>query len=137
MKPDIVIQGIRDKLKELDFEQDRIAEERKGLLTALAIFERDADAGSLTTEPKEPTYSEELVEAIREILSDEQPLHRREILNRAKARGIAFTAKNQIRTVGYYLSREPDFKNVARGTWALVGYDESDAPTTAKMRLVK
>ena len=108
-----------------------------GLLTALSIFERDADGGSLTPAPKESTYSEELVEAMREILLEDQPLHRTVILERAKARGVLFTAKNEIRTVGYYLSREPDFKNVARGIWALTGYDEADAPTAAKMRLVK
>jgi len=137
MKPDIMVQGIMEKSQELDIEQDRIVEERKGLLTVLSIFERDADGDSLTPAPKEPTYGEELVEAMREILSEEQPLHRKEILNRAKARGIVFTAKNELRTVGYYLSREHHFKNVSRGTWALVGYGESDAPSTAKMRLVE
>ena len=136
MDAKVMVRGIRQKLKELDVEHERIVQERDGLQTALSIFERDIDNRDRGGTAKPPTYQDTLRQAIYEVLSAEQPLHRIEILKRVKAMDVPITAKNELRTITYHLSRDQRFENVGKGTWQLVDDAQSETPNTERMRLI-
>ncbi len=66
-----------------------------------------------------------LADAIYEILTEERPLHRQTILNRAVAKGIVFTAKKPISHVSQILTCDPRFERARNqygfrnGFWTL------------------
>lgn len=120
MKADLIVRGLREKLKEVDAQYEKLRKERDHLYGAIAVFERDIrESGDPNGQAELATYTDTLRDAICNVLTEEQPLLRRDILDRVKDRGIPITAKNPIRLIGHHLSVDPRFKNVARGTWAL------------------
>ena len=129
-----MVQEIDKKLKELDAEFERIVQERNTLRDARSILLRDKDAGATR---KPPTYQDTVRQAICEVLAAEQPLHRKDILKRVKARGTPITAKDELRTITYHLSRDDRFENVSKGTWQLAEDAKSETPNDGRMRLIK
>ena len=135
MKPESMVQGILEKLKKVDAEYERLVRERESLYVTLALFEREvAKQPSLHTTDKPSTYENDIRSTIYEILSEEQPLHRKDILERVKSKAVPVTAKNPIKLIAYHLSRDNRFKNVARGTWALKTLAELTAESKSLAR---
>lgn len=133
MQPQAMVQSIRNKLEAWDIEYERIVRERESLQIVLEIYERDIDDGSsVRATPRPPTQQEVLTNAMFEVLSEEQPLHRKEILTRVKAKRVVITAKDALRSITYHLSQDQKFESVGDGAWQLVGYAKSDAPNAAK-----
>ena len=103
----------RAQLREL------ISSVRSGILS-MGAAEGDASETSLPV--KELTQNELLDNAIEEVLTEEQPLHRNLILDGVKEKGVHMTAANPLNTLSQRLTLSERFLNVSKGTWALVDY---------------
>ena len=140
--------GLERMISAADVEITRLAESRAGMVKALHELDlgriqpfgpNERPASVVATVPGEPTHTEQVANAIEEVLTEEQPLHREEILNRViEKNSVAITTKNHLETISQSLSRNKDrFVNVekGKGIWALVGYvpESSDEPGYLKV----
>ena len=138
MKSQDMAQGTRERLAFLDNEYERIVRDREILRASLSIYERDIAAeGDARSAPKPPTQAKILTDAMYEVLLEDQPLHRKEILNGVKGKGVVITAKDVLRSVTLHLSQDQRFESVGNGEWQLVGHSKPDAPNATRMRLIK
>ena len=64
--------------------------------------------------------SESLRDVIHEILSDEHPLHRREVHARLAERGVRVAGQDPVNNVGAHLSLDDRFMSLGGGLWDLV-----------------
>ena len=138
MRAQDMVQGTKEKLLFLDSEYERIVREREIVQASLSIYERDAAAeGDARSAPKPPTQAKILTDAMYEVLSEDHPLHRKEILNGVRGKGVVITAKDALRSITLHLSQDQRFESVGNGEWQLVGHSQPDAPNTTRMRLIK
>ncbi|MXY20269.1 MAG: hypothetical protein F4Y49_02920 [Dehalococcoidia bacterium] len=127
---------------ETDAEIARLTETRDAALRLIQELDERESLGTAeearkgpavnTGQVKEPTYKQQVAQAIVEVLTEEQPLHREVIRERVEAKGIPLTARKPIDTIAQRLTSDDRFVNVVRGKgiWALRGY-ESQNPLPA------
>ena len=143
--------GLEQMISAADAEITRLAESRAGMVKALneldlgriQPFGTDGrPAGSvMATVPRELTHSEQVASAIEEVLREEQPLHRDDILTRVvEKKSVPISTKNPLETISQSLSRNKDrFVNVekGKGIWALVGYVPESSDEPGHLKVVK
>ena len=129
MTSEHTLQDIDHSIERRLAERRRIDTEIQTLRSARSFLEADhigdnpAPADNLPKQAK--SYSQNLTDAIEEILLAERPLHRKEIMNRVIAKDIYIGTANPLHAIGAYLSLDDRFAFVPgqRGYWTL-----SDAP---------
>ena len=118
MKSSLVLQSLRTKALELDALYESISRRRDALQEVIQMYEQDVNNADATDDGL--THKDELTNAIEEILTEEQPLHRGTILERVREKGVYVGGKNPVNSLSSYLSIDPRFRAVGRGMWALV-----------------
>jgi hypothetical protein len=113
------IQDLRQELAALKESQRLISEQVELLERTINLLDSRRNANTSGTRPRKSTYANQLTDAMLEILTEERPLHRRDILHRLEGKGIYVGGSNKQGAIGSYLSISPLFKNVAKGTWTL------------------
>ena len=83
----------------------------------IAIREVEMAIDSVATTPQRGTFREALTDAMVEILAECGPLHRNDIAEKIRERGLH--VGGGVRTIGSYLSVEERFRNVGKGIWGL------------------
>ena len=123
---------------ETDAEITRLIETRDAALRVIQELDERESVGTAeeaqkgpavnTGQVKELTYKEQVAQAIVEVLTEEQPLHREVIRERVEAKGIPLTAQRPIDTIAQRLTSDKRFVNVVRGKgiWALQGYESQN-----------
>ena len=143
--------GLEQMISAADAEITRLSESREGMVKALhelnlgkiQPFGTDGlpAASVVATVPGEFTHTEQVANAIEEVLREEQPLHRDEILNRVvEKNSVPITTKNPLETISQSLSRNKDrFVNVekGKGIWALVEYIPKSSDEPGHLKVVK
>ncbi len=102
----------------MEEESEDIARRMASIRVAIEEVENAHD--DFITSPQRDSHRMELTNAMYSILLEEQPLHRRTILERVKERRIYVGGvQGGMNTLATYLSTDERFKNVGRGVWAL------------------
>ena len=139
-----------DRRRELEVEKENLDKEIRGLKSDLdhlvslhsdneaqeppqpmespnpAVASRD-DSDFWDVRHAEGSLSQEITDAILQILLEERPMHtmhRKKILEKVEAKGILLGGTDRIRTLSSYLSNDRRFVTdgqKGRGTWTLAG----------------
>ena len=128
MNKEVVARDLRAMLIRLDALHDKIEIHRTMIRGALEVFEHGLDdvlaevADFYTAPPQPDTQAGHVSDGIYNILLQERPLHRGDILNRLKKMGYQVGGKKPIDSVSAHLSNDPRFKSAGdgkSGTWTL------------------
>lgn len=125
------IKDIEIELEKLSAQKDDIDDRVHGLEAALRHFESlppDIPAGQRT---------EQITNAISEMLEQEHPLHRTVIYSRLQALGIHVGGQDPVNNTGAYMSGDARFKSLGRGMWDIEeppqrGHEELQRPTNGE-----
>ena len=101
------------ELEILNRHRDELTEKIEELERILSI--RDGT----TNLPSKGTYAEEITTAIHDVLLEERPLHRRELLRRIQGKGVHVGGADKLKTLSAYLSTDDRFVAAERGEWTL------------------
>lgn len=143
MASESTIRDLKAAIGEVEERKRQIDEEHRALLTALRYFEGQEEspegersgildrARGVTSRLPEVQFrraregarsggtSNELRDAIYEILSTEGPLHRGVILELLEEKGVKIPGNNPNNNLGAHLSIDPRFIIIRRGVWGL------------------
>ena len=143
MPSESTIRDLKAAIREVEERKRQIDEEHRALLTALRYFEGQGEspegerlgildkAKGVTSQLPQVQFrraregadstsaSNELRDAIYEILSAEGSLQRPMIVQRLREKGIMIPGRNPINNLGAHLSIDPRFVRVSRGVWGL------------------
>ena len=143
MSSESTIEDLKAALRDLGEKRRRINSEYRALLTALRYFEGqegssqgdhsdtldiamggtsrlpEAQSRRSREESHSGNTSNQLRDAIYEILRTERPLRRLAIAQRLRERGVTIPGRNPINNLGAHLSLDPRFISVRRGVWDL------------------
>ncbi len=103
-----ILEGLEQMLEGVDSDISRLTEARGRLYGTIQDIKRGniqpftAETGGAVAK-REPTYGELFTNAIEGVLTEEQPLHRRVILDRVIEKGIHIGAKKPLNALGQYL----------------------------------
>jgi len=117
MSKESTIRDLRARAKKLEATKRQIDKDVEAIFTTLRIFENDRACG--VSREKTSSHAQELTDTIFDILTTSRPLHRKNIFELLKVRGIHVGGQIPVNTVGSYLSTDDRFKNVGRGIWDL------------------
>lgn len=142
MNSESTIGDLRAAISQLEAEKRRIDEQLRALTTTLRYFESVQSEGDHTS-PLSPDTTQErtrrsgraqypgtsnnLRDAMAEILAAEGPLHRQEIHRRLVSMGMEIPGQSPINNVGAHLSIDARFESLGGGTWQLVEPDDESA----------
>ena len=151
MNSESTISDLRAAISRLEAEKRRIDEQLRALTTTLQYFEsvlskREGDHTSQFSQvtsqvpargsgrAQYPGTSNNLRDAMAEILTAEGPLHRQEIYRRLLSLGMEIPGQSPINNVGAHLSIDSRFESLGGGIWQLsepsdeadVGENDSD-----------
>lgn len=122
------ITDIRNAVKTLEADRDRIDLQLEHLRGALAYFESHATSKDSGSEP--PPAKAMRNEMVR-ILSDEgTPLHYKEIYRRLLARGTHVRGDRPENNVGAHLSTDERFQTLGKGMWGLKSWEHAKPAET-------
>ena len=113
---------IRNLTAEIDDRKARRAvldQQIETLERALNVLTATEATLPIVPRKSESSYAATITDAIEQVLLEERPLHRSEILARVSARGVYVGGTKPIASLGSYLSVDNRFKNVGRGVWTL------------------
>ena len=122
------INALKDAIQEMEERKRQIDADHRALVATLRYFERQ-EQGPQVLQPSSRSEdghysssqsSNELRDAMYDILSVEGPLHRMEIHRRLTEKGVHVPGRDPINNVGAHLSFDDRFENVGRGVWGLV-----------------
>ncbi len=134
MSNESTIGDLRSAISRLEAEKRRIDEQLRALTTTLRYFESVELGGTSSPGPSPmPTQirpegsgraqyhgtSNNLRDAMAEILTAEGPLHRQEIYKRLLSMGMEIPGQRPINNVGAHLSIDSRFKSLGGGVWQL------------------
>lgn len=106
------LRAMADHLKDVIAERQR---ELEAIEHAMNVFETNMASGQTH---QAGSFTAAVKSAIQEILRNEGPLHRSEVLNRLEDQGLMFTHhKNPVNTVASFLSQTPNVKGDGKGNW--------------------
>ena len=127
MKASLVLQSLRAKALELDELYKTVSRQRDAIHEVIAMYEQDTDEMHVSGDV---TYKEELTDTIESILQEEHPLHRSEILDKVREKGIYIGGASPLNSLSSYLSTDPRFKTATgKGMWTLVVNADADTIT--------
>ena len=114
----IRISTIQDLRAMADHLKDVIAEKQRELETvehAANVFEANMAIGQTH---QAGSFTAAVKSAIQDILREEGPLHRSEILQRLEGQGLMFTHhKSPVNAVASFLSQTPNVSSDGKGNW--------------------
>lgn len=116
----------KERLRVMDEERNKLASEVAGLEMALDALADESSNVRDYADDELKTVTASITDAIAEVLSEQQPLHRGVILERVKARGIVIEATDEMKYFGNFLSSDERFmrRKGARGFWMLADPDD-------------
>ncbi len=117
MGDNATLKGLRAKLKQLEARKRELDQQVEAIHVTIRVFEQ---TDSVEDTPDRSTYASVLTNAMYEILDEDGPMHRSELLRRVQERGIYVGGTNPVNALGSYLSKDARFTNVARGEWNTV-----------------
>ena len=104
----------------------------RGKMEIVQKFEElQADLPSwVVTDEEQKSVKDQICGAIYEVLLDERPLHKRDILDRVQSAGVYVGGKDPMNTLSPYLTNDPRFTSDGKGNWTLAseqsGVEESE-----------
>ncbi|MDA1219344.1 MAG: hypothetical protein O2909_07865 [Chloroflexi bacterium] len=107
------IKDITSAIRKVEETKKQIDKELENLRGALTFFE------SMQDESEIESAAEAVRNAIYDILKFEHPLHRNQIYERLREKGIVVTGKEPVNNVGAHLSLDARFDNVGKGMWTI------------------
>ena len=84
------------------------------------------ESGVAEYKPPRQSFSALITDAIESMLTEERPLHRKDILHRLEQNFSYIGGSDPLTTLGAMLSRDRRFKNAKRGYWTLTVDPERD-----------
>ena len=114
-----ILQRVQKDIKELQAQADN-------LMATIRLVET-TEHEFVTTRQK-GSFGEKIADTMYEVLEELGPLHRQQILNEVKRRGVYVGAG--MKTIGAYLSSDDRFENVSRGVWAAADSAEESVPAS-------
>ena len=116
------IGGIDGEIRGLDERKAELQRQRGALITTLRYF-----GGDMPDPPAATSGGNSLNDAIFAVLSEESPLHRRDIHDRIVKMGVRVRGQDPVNNVTAHMSHDPRFHSVGGGMWDFV-----NPPTTAE-----
>ena len=119
-------QGVAAVAVDLERRAEKLREELAIIESDLAKAREFSDLVSRTDpsvfamRSRRGTFEVQLTEAIYRILTEEQPIHRAELLRRVEAADLHVGGLKPLDTFAAYLTRDPRFSSVGKGYWHLV-----------------
>ena len=114
------IGGIDGEIRGLDERKAELQRQRGALVTTLRYFGGDAP-----DPPAATSGGNSLNDAIFAVLSEESPLHRRDIYDRIVKMGVRVRGQDPVNNVTAHMSHDPRFHSIGGGMWDFV-----NPPTT-------
>ena len=106
------LRAMADHLKEVIAEKQR---ELETIEHAVNVFEANMASGQTH---HAGSFTASVKNAIQDILREEGPLHRLEILQRLEGQGLMFTHhKSPVNAVASFLSQTPNVRSDGKGNW--------------------
>ena len=128
-----VIDTLKTAIQEVEARKRQIDADHQSLLSALHYFERQEQEPQILrptqSADSSPSSSNELRNAMYEILSTEGPLHRSFIHERLRQKGVHIPGRDPINNISAHLSNDDRFKSVDRGVWDLANPLDDDTDT--------
>ena len=100
---------------------------RDALVAELALIDRslgtlrlsiqEVEEADIPSQPQEGTIQQVLTDFLFGVLSDEGPMHRKELLQRAQQHGIHIGGKDVTNQMSSYMSKDSRFSSDGRGHW--------------------
>ena len=121
-------------------EQRNLTEQRASLELKINKLESDIDSMTRSIEivehsqvdfvstPQAGTLTEQVTNLVEQLLADQGPLHRRELLRLTLESGIHFGSEDQLNTFASYLARDERFVSNGHGVWRLASSDDQPDP---------
>ena len=106
----------------------RKTDRKKGIVKIVDVKRVPDDSGAV---PQPSAHRHSLTVEIYNILCEERPLHRRDLLDRVRSLGIYVGGENPMNTFGAYLSQDKRFVSVGKGVWTLVEEPPARSPNGA------
>ena len=110
---------LEQQAEELRQELDAVESDLLNLRSAIGTVDRTDDS-VFQRRGRPGTVDAEVTDAIRAVLMEEQPMHRKELMRRVEEGGVHIGGKKPLDTFAAYLTKDPRFASVGAGNWGLV-----------------
>ena len=111
------IADLKAALRDIDEKERLLDEQRRAISMTLSYFE--GSGADLPQPVGSEGSSANLRDAIHEILSEDRPLHRRDIHDRLVERGVRIAGRDPVNNVDAHLSLDERFESLGDGQWTL------------------